>query len=566
MANTTGVSFITSFYSNIDIEEVVNKLMEIERKPVNMMKDRVNSLTTKKNEWSSLKSDLISLKSLVYSIKQITFWKQKIGYSSDENILKVRVDENALPTKYNITINSLATYSRREGGEDIALPIDPDALLNQAGYGEEIKYGYFTINGVQIEVNETDTTNTILTKINNQISGMNATYDSLNDKIVLTYEGNIIIGSPNDTSNFLEVAKLSSGQNTVQSSTKLGVLNLNATLENSRLKTTSSSSGTFKINGIEFSYDSTKDTLNKIITNINASNANVYAYYDSYMDRIVLLNKETGSNGIFVEDVTGNLMSALQLTTNSNLILGNNASYTVEGFNNNQPIQSKNNYNVKIASGVYVDFLNTGSANIKIENDIDKIISQIKSFIENYNNVFSKIREKNKVEIKGETIEKGSLQGETLLTDISINLRSKMNKIYNELPTGFTNLVDFGINSDIKGIYTIDETKLKNKIIENPEETKQFFTKLTTDIYSYLDTLTKEGYGIYGGVISNRINTIDNEINRLNKDIKTYEERLKLIEERYWTSFIGMEKMVSQLNSYLGGLYYFTGLNINEKR
>jgi len=566
MADIRGISFITNFYSNIDIEEVLNKLMEVEKKPLNMMKDRVNSLTTKRNEWSYIKTDLISLKSLVYSIKQISFWNQKKGYSSDEKILNIRVDENALPTEYNITINSLATYSRREGDQDIGLPIDPNALLNQAGYSEEIKYGYFTINGVQIEVNETDTTNTILEKINNQIEGMTATYDSNEDKIILTYNGDIIIGSSNDSSNFLEVAKLSSGQNTVSSSTKLGVINLNATIENARLQTTPSSSGTFKINGIEFSYDST-DTLNSIIRKINTSNANVYAYYDSYLDRIVLLNKETGAVGIFVEDITGNLMSALQLTGNSNLILGQNASYIVEGFNNNQPIESKTNYNVKIANGVYVDFLNTGNVNIKIENDIDKIISQIKNFIQNYNNVFLKIREKSKIEIKGETIEKGSLYGETLLMDISINLRSKMSKIYSDLPTGFNNLVDFGINSDIKGIYTIkDETKLKNKIIENPENTKEFFTKLTTDIYSYLDILTKEGYGIYGGIISNRINTIDNEINRLNKDIKTFEERLKLIEERYWTSFIAMDRTISQLNSQLANLYYFSGLNINEKR
>ncbi|HUI06984.1 MAG TPA: flagellar filament capping protein FliD [Verrucomicrobiae bacterium] len=74
--------------------------------------------------------------------------------------------------------------------------------------------GAFTINGVTINFNaSTDTLAGIINKINESAAGVVATYDSLNDRLVLTNQttGDLGISLHDVTGNFLAATKLSSG-------------------------------------------------------------------------------------------------------------------------------------------------------------------------------------------------------------------------------------------------------------------------------------------------------------------------------------------------------------------
>ena len=74
--------------------------------------------------------------------------------------------------------------------------------------------GAFTINGVPINFNTgTDTLASIITKINESAAGVVASYDSLNDRLVLTNKttGDLGISLQDVTGNFLAATKLSSG-------------------------------------------------------------------------------------------------------------------------------------------------------------------------------------------------------------------------------------------------------------------------------------------------------------------------------------------------------------------
>jgi flagellar hook-associated protein 3 len=140
------------------------------------------------------------------------------------------------------------TATKTKTFEKEHLSIDPNAVLNSAGYQIPPTSGTITINGVPININvNVDTTNDILNRIMASIPGMTATYDSITDRITLTYPGNITIGSDTDTSNWLKAVKLYSGVNSITSTDPIGTdrVNFNG---NSEIRNVNISGINFELN------------------------------------------------------------------------------------------------------------------------------------------------------------------------------------------------------------------------------------------------------------------------------------------------------------------------------
>lgn len=82
-----------------------------------------------------------------------------------------------------------------------------------AGYVTPVTSGFFTINGVQINVSATsDNTASVIARINASSAGVTATYDATTNKISLTANAtgpqSVVVGGASDTSNFLTAAGL----------------------------------------------------------------------------------------------------------------------------------------------------------------------------------------------------------------------------------------------------------------------------------------------------------------------------------------------------------------------
>lgn len=74
--------------------------------------------------------------------------------------------------------------------------------------------GVFKVNGVSISFNATtDTTSNVLARINNSAAGVTATYDSVNDRFLLTNKttGDLGVALEDVTGNFLAASKLTTG-------------------------------------------------------------------------------------------------------------------------------------------------------------------------------------------------------------------------------------------------------------------------------------------------------------------------------------------------------------------
>ncbi|MGC9054779.1 MAG: flagellar filament capping protein FliD [Candidatus Hydrogenedens sp.] len=114
----------------------------------------------------------------------------------------------------------------------------------------------------------------------------------------------------------VEVIQLASATVANSSGRVSSSIDPNVALENSGL-TTTVQSGTFTINGVEFTVDPTTQSLNDIVSMINSSSAGVTATYNASEDRIYLQNTTPGDTTRIVlgsSNDTSNLISALGWT------------------------------------------------------------------------------------------------------------------------------------------------------------------------------------------------------------------------------------------------------------
>lgn len=170
--------------------------------------------------------------------------------------------------------------------------------------------GAFTINGVSIAVNHTtDSLESVISRINSAGAGVTAAYDSAADKLRLTStsnsESDIVVAG--DTSGFLTAAKLSTG-NTVRGNIQDDVQTLTGVAAFSAV-----TAGSFTINGVAISVNPATQTLQSLITTINASAAGVTASYDAATDKLTLTTTTNSEDDIVVGNDTSGFLTAAKL-------------------------------------------------------------------------------------------------------------------------------------------------------------------------------------------------------------------------------------------------------------
>jgi flagellar hook-associated protein 2 len=312
---------------------------------------KTSALNEIKGLLSSLKSSASSLASTqAIQKKSATFQNTSTNWTASANT-------NASSGTYKFEILSEATASKLTGAVGIASRLDapfPPGFaittpLSDLPIGRTITGGIFTVNGVQIHkgldgdgkpipFTTADSLEDILSQIPLLTAGSaspvtSAYYDAADDKIVLVGTSPITLGASNDTSNFLQAMRLSSGGSTVSSSSTLSSPLLNVPIDTANLSGWSGSgvSDSIIINGESISYNSGSDTIQTILNRINDSKAGVTATFDLAASKFVLTSKQTGNIGISVSDGmgAGGLAAAMEPMLNSRLTEGDRFSVAV---------------------------------------------------------------------------------------------------------------------------------------------------------------------------------------------------------------------------------------------
>ncbi len=505
---------VSGLISGLSTRDIIQRMMSIERLPLSSMETKKSQMQQKKDALRDINTRLASLLSKIQTLNLRSAVDVKTVTtdtpSSSPILVTATATSEAALGSFTVKVQTLATpttvtSNSGSGPAAIGNAVQANLALASAGFGISPTTGTFSVNGAQITIDASTVlsdgvdvlgANTVFAKIRDATAALAADKrvtvswgldaNGRQNKLVLDATGAIQLGAGSDTSNFLTAAGLAAlpPATTMTSARNLGAVSPSALLNSSDanlITALAPAAGSFKINGVQISYDTSLDTLNALISRINSSAANVSASYDSVNDRMTLTSRTTGSGLISLEDVTGNFVAATMLAV-SNEILGANASYLLDG----QQRYSTSNTVTDALPGVTINLLKADAATtvtVNISQDTSRAVSAVQDFVNQYNSAVSFLRDKTAYNA---TLKKGGiLMGDSLVQAVDKTLAMLVSGMGDGLSSVARSLSDIGITTGAVGTaagqarsLVLDTAKLTSKLQSNPAAVADVFGAL----------------------------------------------------------------------------------------
>lgn len=398
---------------------------------------------------------------------------------------------------------------------------------------------------------------------------------------------------------------------------------------------------------VEFTYDqifNDKKTLNDLATAFSNSGANVQGGYDTVNESFSLYNKTSGSaNKIGLQannDISKKLLNSLHLASydaqNNTLgteasfetgkmnvaAVGTNAKATIDGktyesdtnkLNVANVIYNFNGVSAKNADGKYQ------ASTISVSQDTDKIVDNVKKFVETYNTLIdslnTKYREEKNTDYKpltkkqegemtesqidkwNEKAKSGLLYHDnniySIISDMRESLYTKVDAVDTVLTDAKGNKYSYNTMSSIgitsstnQGHITLDEEKLKKALTEDPDCVYQLFASDQDSTYvagstnkNQADTYTSKSDYLNTGIANRLYNSMNTNISKLesyagtsketddesylgklitnmNTKMTSFQTLMKSYESKLYKKYDAMEVALSKLGAQLS---YITG-------
>jgi flagellar hook-associated protein 2 len=569
---------ISGLASGFDWKTLVSQLTQVERTPQKQLLTEQSKLTQRGSAYGSIITELKALQTRVDALKDATLFQSRLATSSDTSTATAASATNGAKGSYTFNVTQMATAAQLRGASNAGARLssvditasspEPDTspTLAAAGFATPITAGTIMINGQQITLETTDTLRTVFQKIATATAGHGdvvASYAADTDKIILTSaSGPIVVGSPNDASNFLQVARLNfNGTGTVSSSAQLGSIKLTAPLNQANSSTSindgGSGAGRFKVNGVEIAFSASADSMADVLARINSSTAGVTASYDAANDQVVLTNKATGDSGIALEDVAGggNFLAATGLSSGT-LTRGANLTYTV---NDGGLLTSPSNTITDSSSGLTglsVTVLKNGTATINVASDTSKIKTTVTDFISAYNKVQALISTQtaSSTDAKG-VVTAGTLSSERDADEVAAQLRSLAFSEVSGLSGTMKSLAAMGISTGgYDDLLTLsDSTALDTALADNLDQVKSVFADSTNGVAVRLSAFINKTAGDDGTLVGRQA-SMTTQSSKIDTQVAEMERIVLANQERLTNSFIAMEKAQAQINQQLAYL------------
>ena len=564
---------ISGLASGFDWQSLVTQLVTLQRAPEQQLQAQQSTLQQQNIALGSLKTELGLLQNRVSVLQDPSFFDSRLATASDTTLATATAAAGTTLGTYSFDVSQLATAASLKSSSGVGAPLNSSnnvsgLVLNTAGFATAVTGGTFTVNGKQITIAATDTLQSVFDQINAATGGdVTASYSSTADSITFTSASNseIVLGSAADTSNFLQVAKLTNnGTGSTTSAARLGAIKVSAALNQANFATSvsdgGSGNGAFTINGVTINFSATADSVNDVINRINGSSAGVIAGYDAVNNRFTLTNKTTGDVGIAVQDVTGNFLAATGLG-NGTLTHGKNLLYTVNG---GPQLSSQSNTITEDSSGLTglsVTALAKGPFDIAVAADTATIKSAITDFVTEYNNVQSLISTQtaSSTDSTGK-VTAGVLAGDQDTASINSHLRSLLTSTIPGLSGTLQRLDDLGFssNGNDDSLSTTDLSGLDNALASNLSGLKDLFTKPSTGLAVQLNAFLDGTIGD-GGSLDTRQTSLTNQSTDIDKQISNMEVQVLAYQQKLTDEFVAMETAQSKINQQLQYLQQYFG-------
>lgn len=236
-----------------------------------------------------------------------------------------------------------------------------------------------------------------------------------------------------------------------------------------------------------------------------------------------------------------------------------------------------------------IDFAN--NVTFDVTNNADEVVERVKQFINDYNEIINLIGTKTsekprrdylpltpeqqdemeEEEIKSWTEEakKGVLYGDSKMNAVLRRMRGSMSGLTDVSSLTLSSIGIASASMDTSGKLVLDETKFKEKLLENPDEIANLFTltssSIGTDAKSgisiQLQKILRDNVGAYGttGLLIEEAgmpNSMTSDRNFISEKMKEYDDKmadlkkdLEAERKRYWGQFSALEQSLNKLNA-----------------
>ena len=560
---------LSGLASGLDWRSLVDQLMVAERVPQDRLRSEKALGAQKTSALENLSSQLTTLRDSIKSLSGDSgnvFAERSAKLANANSTWSAVASPDAESGSYQIQVMQLATKAQRVGSNDAgsALSTSSDVsgvTIGTMPIGTAIKAGDFTVNGQKITVATTDSLADVFHQIQTK-TGVTASYDPATDKVRLSSGSEIVLGSANDTSNFLSALKLyNNGTGEVLSPQALGVVSIGAAISNSNLKTPitgvdGAGKGSFSINGVNIDFNVNDDSIQKVLARINASDAGVTASFDRANDRFTLTNKSEGDVGISISEGAGGLLEAMGLNSSAALARGKNAEFSVNG---GATVISTSNTLDATAHGIVgltVSATSQTTETVSVGADTTGARKKIEDFITKYNAVQTYIEQQTRSTTGSDgKVTRSTLAGNIEVTDLASQLRRS---VFDAVP-GLTGTIQRleGIGIDFKTgtsqLEIKDGSKLETALSTRAAEVRTLFGSQPDGLVARLDKYLERTTATTG-TLKTQTETFAKQSKDIDLQIANMERRLAQQRSLLEQSFISMETAQSRIQSQLTAL------------
>ena len=576
---------ISGLASGFDWQSLVTQLVTLERSPETLLQVQQSLLGQQNIALGGIKTELGVLQNAAAGLKDSTLYDSRSATPSDATLASATAAAGTTAGTYSFNVSQLASAAVWKGtteagghlsSENVGSKYNSTAsgpTLSAAPFAQAVTAGTFTVNGKQITIATSDTLKDVFDRISS-VTGeaVTASYSKDSDKITLSSSSAIILGSGADTSNFLQVAKLSNSNTvttddgdgtftvTMASAAKLGSVRTTGALTNANLgediSDGGSGNGAFTINGVSISFSATSDSLTNVIDRINNSAAGVIASYDSANNRLSLTNKANGDVGISLQDSAGSNFLAATGLTGGSLTRGEDLLYTVNG---GPQLSSRTNTITGDSSGITglsVTALAEKSFTVAVAGDTAKIKTAITSFVDAYNKVQAAINTETASSTNATgKVTAGTLAGDQDTATLNSRLRELMNSTVSGLSGTLKRLDSLGFvsNGNDDSLSTADLSGLDNALATNLSGVKDLFSNTSTGLAVQFNSFLDSTIGDKGSLVTHQTN-LTTQSTAIDTQISNMESQILIYQQQLTDGFIAMEVAQSQSNQQLAYL------------
>jgi flagellar hook-associated protein 2 len=475
-----------NFFSTFDTESVIAQLQLARQAPIRKLTETSGKIRLQKTSLTALAT---SFSALLVRSKSLSAANSVLGKTATVagNGVTAAATPGAATGAFTVTVSQVASGTSATGTA-ISAAVDAAAFLANSNSAVPVSSGTFTIKtatggSAAISVNkDTQSLNDIITAINGSGVGVTATLvndanGKLNSVQLVSTQGAMTLGAGGDTSNFLSAMNLSASPGTTTRVSTNGIARL---VTAAKMNTAAFQGGppaagahTFTVNGVTIAYNTANDSLNDVISRINASTAGVTARYDSVSDTIKMTQNRTGSLAIsLADDGTGGDFLAKTGLLTATQAMGTNAQYSIDGG----PTQYAETNNVTV-NGVSLTLTatNVGSpATVTAGANSAAALDLVKGFVTDFNNVIAAIESATKANGK-DTSTSGPLTGDPGVLSLQGMLRSIVSSAGTSLSGNLTTLSQIGLTFGAAGAalgstnrLQLDETKFQSALATDP--------------------------------------------------------------------------------------------------